>query len=84
MVARAAPREQEELLKDALSRTVKTPRVRRETVERLALRGSGSPSQAPSISRSRTEQKKQMPTGRRCVGSELVVTPHRQCYAPDM
>ncbi|KAJ1190819.1 hypothetical protein NDU88_000138 [Pleurodeles waltl] len=39
MVARAAPREQEELLKDALSRTVKTPRVRRETVERLALRG---------------------------------------------
>ncbi|KAJ1165456.1 hypothetical protein NDU88_005884 [Pleurodeles waltl] len=38
MVARAAPREQEELLKDALSRTVKTPRVRRETVERLALR----------------------------------------------
>ncbi|KAJ1214666.1 hypothetical protein NDU88_002284 [Pleurodeles waltl] len=38
MVARAAPREQEELLKDALSRTVKTPRVQRETVERLALR----------------------------------------------
>ncbi|KAJ1090362.1 hypothetical protein NDU88_003495 [Pleurodeles waltl] len=58
MVARAAPRELEELLKDALLRTVKTPRVRRETVERLALRGSGSPSQAPSISRSRTEQKR--------------------------
>ncbi|KAJ1127966.1 hypothetical protein NDU88_006359 [Pleurodeles waltl] len=43
MVARAAPREQEELLKDALSRTVKTPRVRRETVERLALRGNREP-----------------------------------------
>ncbi|KAJ1099613.1 hypothetical protein NDU88_004712 [Pleurodeles waltl] len=42
MVARAAPREQEELLKDALSRTVKTPRVRRETVERLALRDSAA------------------------------------------
>ncbi|KAJ1117767.1 hypothetical protein NDU88_005963 [Pleurodeles waltl] len=43
MVARAAPREQEELLKDALSRTVKTLRVRRETVERLVLRGSRHP-----------------------------------------
>ncbi|KAJ1198602.1 hypothetical protein NDU88_002441 [Pleurodeles waltl] len=43
MVARAAPREQEELLKDALSRTVKTLRVRRETVERLALRGNREP-----------------------------------------
>ncbi|KAJ1087637.1 hypothetical protein NDU88_000804 [Pleurodeles waltl] len=43
MVARAAPREQEELLKDALSRTVKTLRVRKETVERLALRGNREP-----------------------------------------
>ncbi|KAJ1140452.1 hypothetical protein NDU88_006804 [Pleurodeles waltl] len=53
MVARAAPREQEELLKDALSRTVKTLRVRRETVERLALRGS-----SVSLSTEREERKK--------------------------
>ncbi|KAJ1166842.1 hypothetical protein NDU88_007238 [Pleurodeles waltl] len=71
MVARAAPRELEELLKDALSRTVKTPRVRRETVERLALRGTLD---QPISNRAET----QMPTGRRCMGSELVVTPRRQ------
>ncbi|KAJ1166611.1 hypothetical protein NDU88_007010 [Pleurodeles waltl] len=79
MVARAAPREQEELLKDALSRTVKTLRVRRETVERLALRGSGSPSRALYDQTISNRAEKQMPTRRRCVGSELVVTPHCQC-----
>ncbi|KAJ1120629.1 hypothetical protein NDU88_008791 [Pleurodeles waltl] len=72
MVARAAPRGQEERLKDALSRTVQTLRARRETVERLALRGTLD----QPIS---TRAEKQMPTGRRCVGSELVVTPRRQC-----
>ncbi|KAJ1217089.1 hypothetical protein NDU88_004684 [Pleurodeles waltl] len=77
MVASAAPRGQEETVEGrTLAHSGNSPRAERNRWKARAERISepGTLDQPTS-----TRAEKQMSTGRRFVGSELVVTPRRQC-----